>query len=205
MTSDKKYNFSFTGISLRLNEMITVAAHQDSDERFDVIHAIGGGKKKTARSIYDEIIKRLAVLTPSQKKLLISGDLISQKQMAFLAVCKSHAFIRDFTVEVLREKFLLFDDGITEGEYYTFLRRKAELHPEIEKLTEQSLTGVRTKTYKILEEAGLIDSVKLKNIQYQFLSKSALDAIVGDNPDWLKIFLMSDTDILNAKKDNEGY
>jgi hypothetical protein len=177
--------------------MVLIAKHKRNGETLDIINTIGGGKSKTARSVYDECNKRLATLTLDQIDLIIQGDLMIQKQIAFLAVCKFHAFIRDFTVEVVREKYLTYDYQLTEGEYRTFFTRKSELHPEMEKLTPRSQEGIRQVTFKMLEQAGIIDNIKSKNIQMQFIEPHVIMSIKKDHPDWLKIFLLSDTEIMN--------
>ena len=100
-------------------------------------------------------------------------------------------------VEVLREKLLVFDYQITEGDYISFYRRKSELHPEIEKLTEITQNKIKQVTFKILEQAGIIDNVKNKMIQPQLLDSNVINTIASDNKQWLKVFFMSDMDIEN--------
>lgn len=182
--------------------MITVATHQKTGKELNAVSVLGGGKTKTARTVFDECNKRIATLTEFQKEILINGDFPSQKHVAFLAVCKFHAFIRDFTIEVIREKLLVFDDQLTEGEYFSFFRQKTELHPEMDKLTSRTQEGVRQVTFKILEQAGIIDNIKNKRIQIQILDRALIRAITCDNPDWLKIFLYSDLDIMNETNEN---
>jgi len=200
MNKVHRYIFSFTGSSLRLYEMALVAKHLGSGEHLDFVTVIGSGKSKTGRVIYEECVKRIETLTPKQREILINGDLASQRHIALLGVCKFHMFIRDFIVEVLREKFLVFDYMLTDGDYYSFYRRKAEYHPEMEKLTNLTVSKIRQVTFKILEQAGIIDNIKSRNMQFQILDQGVLEAIVGDNPEWLKIFLMSESDIINATR-----
>ena len=52
-------------------------------------------------------------------------------------------------------------------------------------------------TFRILEQAGLINNTKEKIIQPQILQKEIIDSIMLDNAEWLKIFLISDLDIEN--------
>jgi hypothetical protein len=146
-----------------------------------------------------EINKRLRIFTAEQSDFFLLGDLTTQKQLAFLSVCKTHAFIRDFVVDVLREKVLVFDYEITEGEYITFFRRKSDVHPEMDDLTDITQNKVRQVTFKILEQAGMIDNIKTKNIQPQLLDSQLIKAIISDDSQWLKVFLMSDLDIENYK------
>jgi len=197
MPETKKYEFSFTASSLRLNEMILVANSILDERAIDYVNELGNGKAATGKRMYAEFHKRLVKLTKTQVEMLVNGDLITQKQIAFLSICKAYSFFRDFVVEVIREKFLVFDYEITEGEYISFYRRKTELHPEMDKLTEITRNKIRQVTFKFLEQAGIIDNVKTKIIQPQLLDNSVIDAILADDYNWLKVFLISDMDIEN--------
>lgn len=197
MTDVNRYKFSFTAASLRLNEMIYTARNLDFLKDDELIKELGAGKSSTGRRMFIELKNRINKLTPSQRKLLAEGDLIIQKQIAFLAICKSYSFIRDFAIEVLREKVLLFDYQLTEGEYLTFFRQKSENHVEMENLSDLSRYKVKQVTFKILEQAGIIDNIKYKNIQPQLLDDSCVRAIINDNKELLKLFFWSDLDIKN--------
>lgn len=199
----EKYDFAFTSSSLRLNEMVLVAGHILNDSEVDYVNELGAGKSATGKRIFREVSKRLTFLNPQQMKLLVNGSLDVQKQLAFYAACKSHLFLRDFVVEVLREKYLVFDYQVTEGDYLSFVRRKQDLHPELESLSETSVKKIRQVTFKILEQAGIINSVKAKEIQPQLPELDLVDAITTDSKEWLKIFLLSDADIENLSPTND--
>ncbi len=200
MVSEREYDFSFTASSLRLKEMLLVANREVAWSSEDIVENLGSGKRATGKTLLREILKRLSKLSKKQTDLFIETDLISQKQIAFLSVCKTHTFIRDFTVEVLREKLLVFEYEISEGDYISFLRRKMDEHPKIEKLSESTLKKIKQVCFKILEQAGLIDNVRRKQIQPQIIDTRVVDIIAADNAEWLKIFLMSDLDIIHLTK-----
>ena len=149
--------------------------------------------------MFSEFKKRLAFLTPKQIEILLESNLVTQKQIALVSICKSYGFIRDFVVEVLREKLLLYDYEITEGDYISFYRRKFELHEEMDSLTELTEKKIRQVTFKILEQAGLINDIKSRIIQPQIIEFKLIKAIVQDNPNWLKVLLLSDMDIERSK------
>ena len=198
MVSLDKYDFSFTASSLRLSEMRLVASHQLNRTKIDYVNELGNGNSATGKRMLAEFKKRLATLSDREIQLLIESDLTSQKQIAFLSVCKAHPFIRDFVVEVLREKLLIFDHELTDGEYISFYRRKNEVHSEMDSLTSVTQKKVRQVTLKILEQAGIIDDINLKQIQPQILSEKVVQAIAHQDSQWLKIFFMSDLDIENT-------
>ena len=70
----------------------------------------------------------------------------------------------------------------------------------MDNLTEMTINKIRQVTFKIIEQAGLIDSVKDKNIQPQILENKVIEAIRLDNANWLKIFFVSDMDIAQMTK-----
>jgi len=199
MVGVHKYDFSFTASSLRLNELCLVARHELEGTTIDHVSELGNGNSSTGKRMLAEFNKRLSFLTDKELQMLVHGDLISQKQIAFLSVCKAHAFIRDFVIEVLRDKILIFDYDVTEGEYLSFFRRKNELHLEMDDLTDITQYKLKQVIFKILEQAGVIDSVKHKVIQPQLLDAKLIATVAEDNKQWLKVFFMSDMDIENIR------
>jgi hypothetical protein len=190
-----KYQFTFTAASLRLNDFIHVARLKLNNEEVDHIYLLGAGNSATGKRMMREYGKRLATLTPDQLRILAEGPLSDQKQIAFLAICKTYTFIREFAVEVLREKIFMFDLELKDGDFISFLRRKQESHPELDRITDNTTYKIRQVTFKILEQAGIIDSVKTRIIQRQIIDYAVLKAITDENKEWLKVLLVSDMDI----------
>ncbi|RZJ34501.1 MAG: DUF1819 family protein [Flavobacterium sp.] len=200
MVRTEKYDFSFTASSLRLNQMILVAKSIAENKEIDFVNDLGGGKSSTGKRMLSELKKRIAYMTPTELELLLVGDLVTQKQLGFVMVCKSYGFIRDFVIEVLREKLLVFDYQITDGDYITFFRRKYDLHEEMESLTELTKKKIKQVTFKILEQGGLIDNIKSRIIQPQIVDVELMKSIAQDNSYWLKTLLVSDFDIERIKR-----
>jgi len=201
MQSQSKYILSFTAASLRLNEMIKVAkaAYDNNTTDLNVVKESGvvfsSVKTRTSDREFREIRKRLEKLTPEQINILINGDLISQKQIAFLAVCKRYGFIRDFTIEVIRNKVLVFDYQLHESDYNSFINSKILLYPELEEFSESTRKKAKQVMFRILEQADIINNAVEKTIQPQILQQGVINAIVKEDSMWLKIFMISDRDI----------
>ncbi|WP_026978650.1 DUF1819 family protein [Flavobacterium tegetincola] len=196
----EKYDFSFTTSSLRLNEMVVVATATTEGKEVDFVNDLGGGKSATGRKMLSEFNKRISFLTPAQLTTLVQSDLTTRRQIALVAVCKAYAFIRDFIIEVVREKLLVYDYKISDGDFISFYRRKTELHDEMEKLTELTQKKIKQVTFKILEQSGIINNIKERIIQPQFLDENLIKVLINDNPNWLKVLLVSDMDIKKAMK-----
>lgn len=195
-----KYNFSYTGFSLRIPEMLKMAKSIYHKSDFDYINELGNGKATTAKKFRNEINKRLKTLTDEQLEVFVNGGLTAQTQIGFLAICKVHGYIRDLMIELIREKYLLFDTIITDGDYISFFRQKAEHHPEMATLTEKTANKIQQVTLRILEQAGIINNPKDKIIQPILLEEDVIRSVVNDNSSWLKIFMVSDMDIENWEK-----
>lgn len=201
MNIESKYILSFTAASLRLNEMVKVSKAAQEDDITDLSMVkesgvvFGSVKNRTTDREFREIRKRLEKLTPEQKNILILGDLNSQKQIAFLAVCKHYAFIRDFAIEIVRDKVLVFDYQLHESDYNSFINSKILLHPELEEFSESTRKKAKQVMFRILEQAGIINNAIEKTIQPQILQQDVINAVFKEDPMWLKIFMMSDRDI----------
>jgi hypothetical protein len=103
MIGVEKYDFSFTGFSLRVNDMLKVAIASNQGVELTKVE-MGDGNSRTGKKRLIDINKRLKHFSKEELDLFLNGNLTTQKKLAFLAVCKAHTFIRDFVVEVLREK-----------------------------------------------------------------------------------------------------
>ncbi|SFI77880.1 Putative inner membrane protein [Kaistella treverensis] len=195
MLRTDRYDFSFTTSSLLLNGMGLVAEAIIGNADFDYVSILGNGKTTTGKKYFAEINKRLRNLTSEEMDLLVDGDLSTQKHLSFLAVCKTYGFIKDFTLDVLRNKLLVYDYQITDTDYLSFFRGKMSSHDELEELTDSTQKKIKQVMFKIFEQAGIIDNIRSKKIQPQFLDCKVLESVKRDNPNWLRIFFMSDSDI----------
>jgi|SRR5690554_6900066 len=201
MTKSSKYNFSFTAASLRifnfmrLAEAVDFTAETVSISNIDQEKILAKGNTGSSKREMTELMKRYNALTPAQRKLLAHEGVQERKQIAFLGICKSNSFIRDFVVEVVREKVLVFDFKLESADLITFINRKRELYPELDKFADSTMKKAKQQVFKILEDAGLIDNTVNKNIQQQWLSRIVAQSIIEDNPEYLKFFLQGDKDI----------
>ncbi len=206
MEQKSKYILSFTAASLRLNEMVKVAqtATDNGISDFNEVKESGvvfnSVTSRTSTREFREIRKRLEHLTPKQMDILIHGDLISQKQIAFLAVCKHYSIIRDFAIEVVRDKTLVYDYKINESDFNSFINNKIQSHPELEMFSESTLKKAKQVLFHILEQAGIINNPIEKSIQLQLLQPNTIGVVAEDDPAWLKIFMMTDKDINHVKQ-----
>lgn len=196
-----KYNLSFTAATLRLYNFMRLAkavegiSGEIKSDSLDPNEILGKGNARSNKRELNEHLKRYNALTAPQRRLLADSDADGAKQIAFLGLCKANRFMRDFVVEVVREKTLVFDYSLEDVDLTSFINRKSELHPEINSFATSTMKKAKQHVFKILEEAGIIDNVKNRAILPQWVSPKLAKAIVEDNPEYLKVFLVSEKDI----------
>ena len=69
MSKNKKYNLSFAGYSLKINDLVSGAKLLSTGEKIDKIE-LGDGNSATGIRKAREVLKRLKVLTNEQLELL---------------------------------------------------------------------------------------------------------------------------------------
>jgi hypothetical protein len=117
-------------------------------------------KQNTSKRMYFEIKKRLELLTNEQLNLLVSGSPDESKAMVLLSLLKAYSFFKDFVIEVIRAKYLLYNNNIVSSDYTSFFNAKAITHNELNTITEKTTNKVKQVLFKMLEQVGLINSAK---------------------------------------------
>ncbi|MGO3202339.1 MAG: DUF1819 family protein [Ruoffia tabacinasalis] len=206
MVNKLKYTFSFTGASALINETLIIAEEYAKLKDWKLVQAslvennyLNKIKLNTLKREFAEIKKRLINLSSSQLTLILDGSLDDAKAMILLAMAKTYAYLRDFIVEVLYNKYLVFDTVLTEVDYMKFYNVKCQSHPELNEITETTDKKVKQVIFKLLEQVGLITQAKNGTIIKPILSQEAISVIVEDDLVFLPIFLYSREEIKTFK------
>lgn len=112
----------------------------------------------TLKRICREICSRLKTLDSSELQLVVQGSSQEQGYLLWLAVCRRYAFIRDFAMEVIRDRFLTLRNDLNYEDYDAFFNAKAEWHDELEKITAATGLKLRQVLFRMLNEADLLGS-----------------------------------------------
>ena len=199
------YNMSFSSGGLFFNESIRTAEiyleNKDGKLVRDNVlnnNILQARTESSLKRITREVIYRLRLLTGNQVKLLVNGSRQEQNLLLWLSVCKRHEFIKDFAVEIMREKYLRFSYELTQQDYDIFYNHKSEWHPELEKLSETTRKKLRQVLIRIIREAGLVTSEGM--IVPVFFTGDLAKVITKDNISWFNIYPISDLDIVKWVK-----
>jgi len=202
-----KYILSYTTASLSAYESEVIAGlYLDAEDwlivRKSVLddNALQKGTLVGRRKLFNELKKRLETLTDEQLAFYVDASSSDVKNLTMLSCFKLYGFIYDFSVEVMRQKLLLFDFQVLNSNYESFYDSKAVSFENLNTISEATQKKLKQVMFKMFEQAGFIDSVKTKNIQKPYLSERLIELIVQDDPKYLSAFLYSDNEINELTK-----
>jgi hypothetical protein len=197
-----KYLLSYTAVSLAAYESETIALTYKKTLNWDDVaksviedDILQKGTLSTRKREFIEIKKRLQTLTFEQLSYYEVATSSDIKNLTMLSCFKLYQFIYDFVSEVVREKLLLFDYTILNSDYELFFDSKKVLYDNLNTISDTTQYKLKQVMFKILEQAGFIDSVKNKNIQKPYLSDELIRLIVQDDPKYLRAFLFGEYEI----------
>ena len=204
MTNESStYNMSFTAGAAMLNETHAVAsALLDCDGDWGRTKEITFKKnlmqkeKATSNARYFALMKqRLDALNDEELSMLVNGTVANRRLVILLAICKAHPFIFDFISGMVRDRFYNQYDKITHADFNEFYNENKYIHPELEKVTEQTVAKMRQVIFRILEQTEIIEDAESGVLRRPYLSEPIERMIVKDNSKWLAIYLYSDNEI----------
>jgi len=196
---NSQYKLSFIGADLAINGSIKIAEAylqlKDWSEVKDKVFAenlLQARTQSSAQRFFRELAPRLRQLTDEQLELLVEGNYQEQKQLLWFAICKRYAYIREFAIEVLHEKYLSLDYELTEFDYAAFFNRKADWHAELDQAQVTTQKKMKQIIFRMLREAGLLSAEGM--IIPTVLSRRVIEALASDSTTSLQIFPTSIAD-----------
>jgi len=178
----EKYALSFTTgallrqESIRLAELFVELGHWDRVREVAVAqNLLQMRTTKSSVRLCQEICSRLKTLSDKELALLLEGSVQDRGYLLWLAMCRRYPFIRDFAVEVIREKLLSLDTKLDYSDFETFFNKKAEWHPELDALKGVTRAKGRVVLFKMLREADILSEGN--TIIPAMLSRSLLNEI----------------------------
>jgi hypothetical protein len=194
-----KYRFSFTAASLLLNELVAFSKIiVEEGVRLEDLkpELMNRERSKTNKREFAELFLRLKVLDGRLMEKLVYGTQDDQKQIAIVAFGRTYDFFKDFIEEVVLEKMSLFDFNLEDRDYNAFINRKSVEHEELDQLADTTKHKIKQVLFKVMEQGGLIDNIKDRNIIRPVVDRSVERVILQTNPRDLKLLLYSEQTII---------
>jgi hypothetical protein len=194
------YRISFTAGGLLSREAIKAASLYQVARNWKLVeeqiltnNLLQLRTQSSQKRIANELFQRLQGLTEAQIQLLVDGSRQEQNQILWLAVCKHYQFVREFAVEVVREKYLRLDWECSYSDFDTFFYAKAEWNEILENTKDSTRKKMRQVLFLMLSEAGILSSANI--ILPALFSAQAAQAIAADDRAYFAVFPISDADI----------
>jgi len=205
MTEETKCNMSFTAGGLLYRESVEFARlylflkdWQDVRRRALDDNLIQSRTASTSVRICREIVMRLECLDIEELQILTNGSIREQCYILWIGICRRHRFMRDFAIEVIREKYLQRNLDLTYEDYDAFFNAKAEWHDELERLTVKTRSKIRQVLFRILRETDLL--TKGNAINPAMLTQRVVKAVGKKCREDLAIFPASEAEIRELMK-----
>ena len=163
----EKYSLSYTAASLRRAETASLAeaylnecsGNWDALRKMSVEDDLLMVKQESSRKrLTGELIKRLKNYTPAEMRALAGGvGSEAGNAIVWVGICRTYDIIAKFIVNVAAERWAEGTKSLPEGAYEAFIADESLLHPELEKLSEQTKARLRSQLYTMMREMGFVD------------------------------------------------
>jgi len=122
----------------------------------DVFVAKGGAS--SVRRIRNEVIGRLATLTPDEITHLASSGMTDARALMWIAACRKYRILAEFAHEVLDERLRTYQPEIRMTDFDALLDAKGVNAAEIARLAPSTRARLRSGAFRMLREAELLDA-----------------------------------------------
>ncbi len=188
------YKMSFSTGGLFLNESLEVARlHEDGEPWEDtILRAMEEGttslpKSASNRRSLREISNRLLTLTNAERAYLLEeAGRAEQQALLWIATCRAYRFVREFAVEVVRERYLSYQLDLPLESFDILFEAKAEWDEGLAGLSRSTRLKLRQIMFRMMREAGIISEDD--RIQTAIVSTRLKRMIEDHNPGELAMF-----------------
>lgn len=188
--SQQHYRFSFTAASLMGAEMIDLATELvENDLTLDELSAtsLNRARAKTNEREFKELKIRLKSLTEKELEALTYLPREERVLLCYIACIRVYRLFREFIDEVVLDNITIFKFFIDDLDYNTFFNLKATEYTEVDNLADSTRYKIKQVMFKIMEQAGLIDNIKDRNILLPYVSPQLKGVLIKDQ--WHYLFI----------------
>ncbi len=190
----KKYQMSFGVGGLLLNESVSVARIHIEGEPWEqtMLRALDQGatslpKTASNRRTLREISNRLQTLSAQEREFLLDeADRTDQQALLWLSSCRAYRFVREFALEVIRERYLSYQIDLPLESFDILFEAKAEWDDDLADLSTSTRKKLRQVLFRMMREAEILSGEN--RIQTAILSQRLIAIIKDRNPAELALF-----------------
>ena len=179
----EKYGLSMSGSKIRMQEsMLAVEMYNEIcdwdevrrrivDENLFQLNAVSSRKRVTS-----EVVKRLRTLTDGELEFLQGSYGDDRCAMLWVAVCRTYQFVRDLSEQMIAGRYNRTVPDFTMEAYDAFFEEQAEIHPELNALSDEGKKKMRNQVFLMLAECRLLsEDGRITPLHPTPMFKNALD------------------------------
>lgn len=159
------YTLSFTVGGLFLFEGIELARLRATCASWDEVRRtshddvfVAKGGASSVKRIRNEVIGRLATLTPDEIDHLATGGMTDARTLMWVAACRKYRILAEFAHEVLDERLRSYQPEIRVTDFDALMDAKGVHAEEIGRLAPSTRSRLRSGAFRMLREAELLDA-----------------------------------------------
>ena len=195
-----KYKMSFTACPLLWQDSIKIATLYMEFHDWQAVktyaqenNSLQARTTSALNRITREICFRLSTLTDEEIEFFVEGEPREQKALLWVALCRRHRFIREFALEVLRERWVTFRHDLRYEDYDAFFYAKEEWDETLERMAVTTRKKLRQVLFLMMREADLLTSGNI--IQQALLTPRLIALLIKQNRQDLLVFPAYEPDL----------
>ena len=188
----KLYNGEMAAGSLLIPESREIAtlllqgASEEDWHQAIIIHNILQKRSPASAKRQAKLIRnRLALMTPEHWALVKDGNAEVTRQALLAAAVKHSRLLGDFMGNVCRQHWLTFNRSLSNKEWREFLETCSQIDPAVGEWTTKTTAKLRQVVYRILAEAGYVDSTRALNLQPVSIVPQVREYLTNHSEDYI--------------------
>ena len=121
-------------------------------------------KQKSIQRVNSPIFRRLAVLDEELLREFIYSDIDTSKYILLYAIMKTDKLVRDFIIEVYKDKLLMRKEYIEKIDIDNWYDDKCTISKTLRVRSESTTNKLKQVIMKIMQDSGLVKKEREKNI-----------------------------------------
>ena len=116
----------------------------------------------SSQKVSGQICTRLKSLTANELEYFSRATELEKGYLLWVAICRAYLFIREFAVEIIREKHISMQPGISHEDFDIFYNTKSQWDDVLDKIKPSTRLKLRQVLFRMMREARLIsDELKI--------------------------------------------
>ena len=124
-------------------------------------------KPKSIQRVNSPIFRRLAVLDEELLREFIYSDIDTSRYILLYAIMKTDKLVRDFVIEVYKDKLLMQKEYIEKFDIDNWYEDKCTIGQNLRERSESTTNKLKQVIMKIMQDSGLVKKEREKN-NYRF-------------------------------------